>query len=534
MPVASAKAKDEEIEYEDEGTGTGAKKVKEAPFNPNSMRDLIECCIETSRSSKIPFLLLGNPGISKSTCIAKWAERNGYYLEVLVGSRHSQEEILGYMVKVNDGDIDSNLITQRVEYLKSFCPKSLTEEELTKIALTTMNNDRLSTLTPDWFNRVDEKAKAGTPSVLFLDEVSGCPENVQASLLTLIFDRTVGNGTKLPDNCIVMAAANYKGNLGGVFNIIPPALNRFVIMNMEFKSVENLIQEFLRDPKTWDEELIAFQNNTVTKEIEDFTRAGIQDMMRRLFNNYANTTGENSGILDLKNQRFDEMYDNSNKPVYNFISGRTVSYLARIACAIYNLGIGRKVREDFVDGCVLGLIGLGTNTFTNEKQGEEYRKSAKKLFHKITKELNNRLKSGGSKTSPTRTLNFTGKTVYDAIHEWTLYNETVSGIDKDDNIILLYHHIAKTYNSTVPNMVSLIEKYEADSNKEPEDQEGLLKQFANDMSRIDGLIEELNACKATNIDNIKHNLNVIQTGWDYYKKQAKAALISGKTRKVAK
>jgi hypothetical protein len=490
---------------------------KEVPFNSNQNRDIVECCIEVSRFSKLPFLLLGNPGIAKTTCIENWAKRNGYFVESLVGSRHSQEEILGYMVKVNDGELDENLLSRRIEHIREFAPKGLSDEAITNIALNTMNNDRLETLTPDWYNRVMAMKAKGIPSVLFLDEISGCPENVQASLLTLIFDRVVGNGSKLPDDCIVIGAANYKGNLGGVFTIIPPALNRFVIMNLEFDGIDNLVGEFLQDPADMNANLVAFADAPVNEQTESDARALVKDMMLRVFGNYATPGGDQTGVLNLKNQNFSEMYDNDGNPVYNFISGRSISYLARVATAIYHFDLGKKIYGKFVDGCCLGLIGLGTNTFANEKQAAEYRNSVVKLFHKVVKDLKNKSKGA---TVINKTLDYTGKEVDAAINEWTLYNEQAGAANFDDNLARLYNYVYEKYNTTADNMRVVLEFLE----KEP----AKFGQFINDLTRIDGLIELIDRSTAKGVDPMKKHLRIIQNGWSFYKDRMTDSLIGKK------
>jgi MoxR-like ATPase len=52
----------------------------------NPVRD----AIEISRHSGVPVLLVGTPGLAKSTVTANWARRNGYALETLIGSRFAQ------------------------------------------------------------------------------------------------------------------------------------------------------------------------------------------------------------------------------------------------------------------------------------------------------------------------------------------------------------------------------------------------------------------------------------------------------------
>jgi hypothetical protein len=68
----------------------------------NKIRDQIELAIEITRDSQVPVLLIANPGLAKSTVVANWAERNRYHIETLIGSRFSQEEILGFQVRTED------------------------------------------------------------------------------------------------------------------------------------------------------------------------------------------------------------------------------------------------------------------------------------------------------------------------------------------------------------------------------------------------------------------------------------------------
>jgi hypothetical protein len=41
--------------------------------------------------------------LAKSTVINHWTRRRRWHLETLIGSRYSQEEILGFQVRVEEG-----------------------------------------------------------------------------------------------------------------------------------------------------------------------------------------------------------------------------------------------------------------------------------------------------------------------------------------------------------------------------------------------------------------------------------------------
>jgi hypothetical protein len=76
---------------------------------------------ELSKATKVPFLMISNPGGGKTTGVVRFAEKNGYHLEVVIGSRSTPEELLGYQVN-NGGSslehLDSQWWSRIVEYDK--------------------------------------------------------------------------------------------------------------------------------------------------------------------------------------------------------------------------------------------------------------------------------------------------------------------------------------------------------------------------------------------------------------------------------
>lgn len=76
---------------------------------------------------------------------------------------------------------------------------------------------------PEWTKDFDN-IESG---ILFLDELSTCPPSVQAALLRVIFERTVGF-KKLPDHVRIVAAANPPDLTLGGWDLSPPMRNRFV------------------------------------------------------------------------------------------------------------------------------------------------------------------------------------------------------------------------------------------------------------------------------------------------------------------
>lgn len=76
---------------------------------------------------------------------------------------------------------------------------------------------------PIWAKRLAEAGKG----LLFLDEISTAPPAVQAALLRVVLDRTIGD-LQLPDGVAVVAAANPPDQAAGGWEISMPLANRFV------------------------------------------------------------------------------------------------------------------------------------------------------------------------------------------------------------------------------------------------------------------------------------------------------------------
>lgn len=76
---------------------------------------------------------------------------------------------------------------------------------------------------PSWTSDFD----AYKTGILFLDELSTCPPSVQAALLRVILERTVGF-KKLPDHVRIVAAANPPSLTLGGWDLSPPMRNRFL------------------------------------------------------------------------------------------------------------------------------------------------------------------------------------------------------------------------------------------------------------------------------------------------------------------
>jgi hypothetical protein len=445
----------------------------------NIIRDTIELAIEISRDSGVPVLLMANPGLAKSTMVQNWAARNGYHLETLIGSRFTQEEILGFQARVEDAASGEQL---------------------------------LELLEPHWYRNICRFETQGTPSLLFLDELSAVQENVQGALLQLVFDRTIGHGKKLPESTLVIAAANYKQNIPLMFNIMAPILNRFCIVNAHYESANAFFEEFLQNENERANELITFTNIEINDEHKQKVRAGLKTMWKTIFETFNEGKTLSGNLpLDINNQIYNNIYESDTRYVYNFISGRTVYYLYLLTLSFLRKGISLQDYAPLMLNMVFGLAGLGTNSF-NEMQQKAYLKSLETLWTNLYVSLENAIlkktESGGGAKSGKPTFEFLGKNVSDAINEWILCRESSIFSDaKESGIDELCDHIAAKYPANINNVQDLYGRFESDK--------AAIFLFSSDMQKIDHLIELLKTDKyqgaaLQKIQNIKKAYSVLQ------------------------
>jgi hypothetical protein len=432
----------------------------------NKIRDQIELAIEITRDSGVPVLLIANPGLAKSTVVANWARRNRYHIETLIGSRFSQEEILGFQVRTEDRATGEHY---------------------------------LELLAPHWYRTIVAQEERGIPSVLFLDELSTAQENVQGALLQLIFERAIGHAKRLPDSTLVIAAANYKQNIPWQFNMMAPILNRFCIVNLRYESNESFLGEFLQEDGDLSMDLPVYEEREVSAEDRALLRQSLKVMFRTVFPAFEEIDSVDKSrfyTMDINNQVYNNIYEGNAQYVYNFISGRTVSYLYRITVSFLRKGLDAARHGAAMLNMVYGLIGIGTNTF-NEKQQQSYLKSIAALYLKLYAGLR-----GGppAEDAASRTpLEFAGKEVADAIQEWVLFHESsVFSNEADPNLAALAAHIRSVYGSGAEDAAALRERIGRDKAD--------LYRFSNDMQRVDyliGLLEEDESLAETGEDEAR-------------------------------
>ena len=140
-------------------------------------------------AARVPVLLWGAPGTGKTSAIRAMAAAMDLPCETVIASIREPSDFAGLPVVTGD--------------VVRFAP-------------------------PLWAIRL---AEAGT-GVLFLDELSTAPPAVQAALLRVVLERTVGDLT-LPDDVAVVAAANPPEQAADGWDLSAPLANRLCHLSWE-------------------------------------------------------------------------------------------------------------------------------------------------------------------------------------------------------------------------------------------------------------------------------------------------------------
>ncbi|MBO0806183.1 MAG: AAA family ATPase, partial [Nocardiopsaceae bacterium] len=150
-------------------------------------------------AARVPVLLWGAPGTGKTSAIRAMAEAMGLPCETVIASIREPSDFAGLPV-VSDKSVH-------------FAP-------------------------PRWAQRL---AEAGT-GILFLDELSTAPPAVQAALLRVVLERTVGD-LALPADVAVVAAANPPEQAADGWDLSAPLANR--LCHLSWKTTPRSIADGL-------------------------------------------------------------------------------------------------------------------------------------------------------------------------------------------------------------------------------------------------------------------------------------------------
>jgi len=140
--------------------------------------------------AKVPTIVWGPPGTGKTSGIRALAEASDMPCEVVIASIREPSDFAGLPVVGEGGTVH-------------FAP-------------------------PLWARRLVEAGRG----LLFLDEISTAPPAVQAALLRVVLERSVGD-LQLPDDVIVVAAANPPEQAADGWDLAAPLANRFCHLDWE-------------------------------------------------------------------------------------------------------------------------------------------------------------------------------------------------------------------------------------------------------------------------------------------------------------
>ncbi|MEV5559477.1 MoxR family ATPase [Nonomuraea wenchangensis] len=150
-------------------------------------------------TANLPVILWGAPGTGKTSAVTALGAAAGLPVEVVVGSIREPSDFSGLPVLRDGGTW--------------FAP-------------------------PRWAERL----AAGGGGLLFLDELTTAPPAVQAAMLRVVLERTVGDLT-LPDEVRIVAAANPPDQAADGWDLSAPLANRLIHLNWTV-SAEDVAEGF--------------------------------------------------------------------------------------------------------------------------------------------------------------------------------------------------------------------------------------------------------------------------------------------------
>lgn len=329
--------------------------------------------LKVSEISKVPVLIMSNPGLGKSTTVAMFAKVRGYELQLLRGNSTTAEEVLGYDVADQSDD-----------------------------AKTTKH------LRPSWYTKILENHENGKPTLLFLDEITTANEFVQSALLHLIFERMVGD-EHLPEDTLIISAGNYAQNLSNTMTLLPPLMNRFMIYNIvpSHKDLDTFLCKFEGSiasgkPNNYMAELQGKMKELDSQELDipedqynkigEYIERGIKETAKFLM------TGGNKpvdlGVTELQNLYADMETDSK---LYGFVTFRSLNYLRDVSIAMFKCFGKAGITSDNYRNMIDGLCGIGVSRDPKTKDvkttpiGKEFYDYMINVVNDIEKMKNDRL-----------------------------------------------------------------------------------------------------------------------------------------------
>ena len=180
----------------------------------------VRLALAVAIGARVPVLLWGGAGLGKSSAVREMAEAAGLPCETVIASIREPSDFAG---------------------LPLIAPESRT----------------VHLAPPAWAQRLADAGRG----VLFLDEISTAPPAVQAALLRVVLERTVGD-LGLPEQVTVVAAANPPEQAADGWDLSPPLANRFCHLDWDLGArewAEGVLAGFVpaEVPVPNDEDLVA-------------------------------------------------------------------------------------------------------------------------------------------------------------------------------------------------------------------------------------------------------------------------------------
>jgi DNA polymerase III delta prime subunit len=152
--------------------------------------------VSLALNTNTPVVLVGPPGVGKTATINALAESAGAHLEVVIASLRDPTDFGGLPIKAVEMTPDG--------------------KEVPSVYLAP----------PKWARNLKDALDESKPAWLFIDEISTAPPAVQAALLRVVLDCTVGE-LAIGQELRRIAAMNPPDQAAGGWDIAPPLANRF-------------------------------------------------------------------------------------------------------------------------------------------------------------------------------------------------------------------------------------------------------------------------------------------------------------------
>lgn len=155
-----------------------------------------EISLKVAVKSRMPVMLVGAPGTSKTAMVNAMAEEMGYEVIPIILSRMAETDVTGFPTK---GSYDAGK----------------EQRAMTEYA-------------PQWW-QIETLQKKQV--VLFFDEFSNAPPDVRASCLTIMQDRVFPNGDSFPEETVIIGAMNPTDSAADGYDLDKPTSNRMMFLN---------------------------------------------------------------------------------------------------------------------------------------------------------------------------------------------------------------------------------------------------------------------------------------------------------------